>query len=815
LPDGKLLLIGSTYDGSSTSLFLIRLNPNGTLDASFGASGIFHPELDQRDNSVRQFTLQSDGKIVFATFNNSNQNTVTSTIVRLNPEGSFDASFGTNGKVVIPAVEGLFGFAVQIQPNGQILAAGETSQTARFASAIVRLNADGSRDTSFGANGFVTTVLGSYGSVVTDLALQPDGKLVAYGTVFNYSPGKAAIGLARYLLDSATPTPTPTPMLTPTPTPTSTPTPTPTPTPSSTPPQTLAINGKIAFDRDGEIFTVHPDGSNLKQVTFEGGREPLWSPDGIKIAFVRASGTVDPKTQICVMDADGNNQRCLTPASDISVSPAWSPDSTQIAFARSIVIGASGAGAMSHSIYKRDIYAMNADGSNQRSLTNSDPDDWVSVPSWSPDGTKISFSRGGRSPNTVRVMNADGGNQRDILNGYSYSKAWSPDSSKLLVSPSGMKGIWVVNADGSNVTKVHEPIPSTASFPNVFDQYPVWSPDGSKLVFFTLFCDHNLCLDDIGYSEVVVSNADGSHSTTVGGGGFVDSAAWSPDGKKIIFDAYLTANPGLFVANADGSGVTNVANGGNGFNPSWQPLAPAACPNPIDCADFFIRQQYRDFLGREPEAQGFTDWMNVLNSCNGDSNCLYGANGKRVTVSQSFFGSQEFNLKGGYVFRFYKATLGRMPTYAEMVIAMAGVNGPTADEVNQKRAAFAGNWVLRADFLNAFPRNLTATEFVDNIFQTAGVTLSNRTEIISDLTINNTDAGRATALRAIVDSQEEQNHEFNSAFVFMEYVGYLRRDPDPNGYQDWLSYLNTHPGDFNTMVWGFLDSAEYRHRFGS
>jgi hypothetical protein len=69
-------------------------------------------------------------------------------------------------------------------------------------------------------------------------------------------------------------------------------------------------------------------------------------------------------------------------------------------------------------------------------------------------------------------------------------------------------------------------------------------------------------------------------------------------------------------------------------------------------------------------------------------------------------------------------------------------------------------------------------------------------------------------LRAIVDSQEEQSKEFNAALVYMQYVGYLRRDPEPAGYNDWLNYLNTHPDDFNTMVWGFVDSLEYRHRFG-
>jgi Domain of unknown function (DUF4214) len=237
-------------------------------------------------------------------------------------------------------------------------------------------------------------------------------------------------------------------------------------------------------------------------------------------------------------------------------------------------------------------------------------------------------------------------------------------------------------------------------------------------------------------------------------------------------------------------------------------------PITIDDLDFFVQQHYIDFLSRFPEPQGFQDWMNVLKTCNNDLTCLYGPNGKRTLVSQSFFGSQEFNLKGGYVFRFYKATLARLPSYNEMVLGMRSVTGATADEVFQKRAAFAANWVLRADFLAAFPRTLSPTDFVRSIEQTAGITLANEAQVISDLTAaNNSDAGRAVAVRAIVDSQEEQAKEFNSSFVFMQYVGYLRRDPEPDGYNAWLAYLNSHPGDFNTMVWGFVDSQEYRNRF--
>jgi hypothetical protein len=87
---------------------------------------------------------------------------------------------------------------------------------------------------------------------------------------------------------------------------------------------------------------------------------------------------------------------------------------------------------------------------------------------------------------------------------------------------------------------------------------------------------------------------------------------------------------------------------------------------------------------------------------------------------------------------------------------------------------------------------------------------------LADLT-NQLTAGtltRAQVLRAIADSDQVFNLEFNQAFVAMQYFGYLRRAPEPAGYNAWLNYLNTHPGDFRTMVNGFMNSLEYRLRFG-
>ena len=73
---------------------------------------------------------------------------------------------------------------------------------------------------------------------------------------------------------------------------------------------------------------------------------------------------------------------------------------------------------------------------------------------------------------------------------------------------------------------------------------------------------------------------------------------------------------------------------------------------------------------------------------------------------------------------------------------------------------------------------------------------------------------RSQVLRAIADSDQVSNQEFNRAFVAMQYYGYLRRTPEQAGYDAWLTFLNAHPNDFRTMVNGFLNSIEYYLRFG-
>jgi hypothetical protein len=238
--------------------------------------------------------------------------------------------------------------------------------------------------------------------------------------------------------------------------------------------------------------------------------------------------------------------------------------------------------------------------------------------------------------------------------------------------------------------------------------------------------------------------------------------------------------------------------------------APTA--NPLGGDSFFVRQQYLDFLSREPDPDGFNAWVGVLNRCivENKPDC------DRITVSSSFFRSTEFQLKGYFVYLFYKVSLGRLPRYVEIIPDMRSVTGATAAEVQAKRDAFANTWIERSEFMTLYPNTLSDAAYVTKLLQTAGVTLTGtitRETLIADL-----QAGRRTragVLRAIVEHPSVDAQEYNQAFVAMQYFGYLRRDPEMQGYQNWLNYLRANPTDFRTMVSGFMNSAEYRLRFGT
>ncbi|HMS83318.1 MAG TPA: DUF4347 domain-containing protein, partial [Nitrospira sp.] len=186
--DGKLVLAGYGYPaaGSNNDMALVRYNSDGSLDTTFGGGdGIVTTAIGTATEYGRDAAIQTDGKIVLvgSSWNGSNYDMA---LVRYNSDGSLDTGFGTGGKVTTAFGSGdETAYGVVIQADGKIVIAGDSMQGANMAFALARYNSDGTLDTSFGTSGKVTTAVGTGNNVVFDLEVQADGKLAVAGTVSN------------------------------------------------------------------------------------------------------------------------------------------------------------------------------------------------------------------------------------------------------------------------------------------------------------------------------------------------------------------------------------------------------------------------------------------------------------------------------------------------------------------------------------------------------------------------------------------------------------------------------------------------------
>jgi hypothetical protein len=253
---------------------------------------------------------------------------------------------------------------------------------------------------------------------------------------------------------------------------------------------------------------------------------------------------------------------------------------------------------------------------------------------------------------------------------------------------------------------------------------------------------------------------------------------------------------------------------------NWKMALPADAA--LLNSDYFVRRHYFDFLGREPDAEGLGFWTNEIEACGGDAQCR---EVKRVNVSAAFFLSIESQETGYLVYRLRQSSFGTRPTFAPFMadarqVAQGLVVGRAGwqDRLEANKAAFVEVWVQRPAFLVEFPAGMTAQEYVAKLSQRAGVTLTGAESQAAVSAYGSGDVqGRARALRAVVESQTVTRAHRNAAYVLMEYFGYLRRDPDEEGFQFWLTKLNAFNGDAVAaeMVKAFITSVEYRQRFGS
>jgi hypothetical protein len=329
----------------------------------------------------------------------------------------------------------------------------------------------------------------------------------------------------------------------------------------------------------------------------------------------------------------------------------------------------------------------------------------------------------------------------------------------------------------------------------------------------------NVAQDPTGYGEgqtylqAVDVTTDGSgnnrtdYITTSGTLQFAAGEAIKTFSVPIVDDLYvegsetinlMLSNPtgGLFLGSPSTSTITILDND-----------TTAATTNPLDDATFFVRQQYLDFLNREPDPGGLAFWANEITRCGGDPACI---SSRRVGVSAAFFIENEFQQTGSFVYGLYRGGLGRQPNYAEFTVdrskVVAGANLETSKNL------LANDFVQRSEFEQLYPDSMDNIQFVNKLFNTADlIPFSNeRQHEIDDMNMGKT---RAQVLRDVIEIPQFKSREYNPSFVLMQYFGYLRRDPDPGGYAFWLEVLdNRVPNNYLGMVCAFITSAEYQQR---
>jgi len=280
-------------------------------------------------------------------------------------------------------------------------------------------------------------------------------------------------------------------------------------------------------------------------------------PDGFR-------GKEDP--EIYSINFSGENLKRLTNNTTEDTDPAWSADGRKIAY--------SGGGHKALDSYSADLFVMEANGSGVTRVTiereipgAATADD--SQPSFSPSGRKIAFVRNGplaegySSNNDIYKIGTDGNNLTRLVNIPSYEyrsgghPAWSPDGTRIAFF-SGIEddySIETVRPDGTGRKSV-----TTGYAPN-------WSPDGSRMAFHR---------SPDGYeSQIYTSNADGTHEKplTTNEAAYESEPAYSPGGGKIVFSSDRDGDYDLYIMDADGTDVRQLTNNaGDDHSPDWQPV---------------------------------------------------------------------------------------------------------------------------------------------------------------------------------------------------------------------------------------------------
>lgn len=233
----------------------------------------------------------------------------------------------------------------------------------------------------------------------------------------------------------------------------------------------------------------------------------------------------------------------------------------------------------------------------------------------------------------------------------------------------------------------------------------------------------------------------------------------------------------------------------------------------INDADFFVSQHYVDFFARFPDQAGLTYWMSEIASCQNTPGC--NVIGRKTGTSAAFFVENEFQQTGYFVYKLFKGSLNRLPSYAEFKPDRRVVSGgPT---VAAGKSTLAAAFVQRPEFGQKYLNATTREAFVNAVIDTVKQTTNDRVILASQPLLSAYDSGgRAAVVSAVAEDPAFSQDEYNRAFVAMQYWGYLNRDYDQGGYNFWLDVVNSRAtNNYRAMVCAFITSREYQERFGN
>jgi Tol biopolymer transport system component len=337
-------------------------------------------------------------------------------------------------------------------------------------------------------------------------------------------------------------------------------------------PSALAQN-EIAYRCDLDICLLDPANPGaVTNLTDNGAtsydEKPIWSPDGTKVAFVSDfTKTGHGEKNVFVMEAaaDGDAINLATQISDFPTEAkaiddlAWSPDGSRIAFTRGNNSGDD------------KVWVENADGTSVFPLEIGGGGA-KRHPTWSPDSTKIAYAVVKNAPEQVFIASSLGGIGQPLANGVGHEPNWSPNGAKISfddyhTSNFGYVDLDIVNADGSGTPQIVVPSPYTEW------TFSAWSPDSGRIAYRATAAS--------GATVYRVTNADGSgdHPLASPGEGDARSASWSPDGSRIVYEGALIGDinaRNLYLVNADGSGsVQPLTSDGKSIDPAWRVVTAA------------------------------------------------------------------------------------------------------------------------------------------------------------------------------------------------------------------------------------------------